>query len=192
LSTENNKKVGVIGASSFGTAIANLLTLNAVDVLLYSRKEALVEQISKKRQHLGLPMSDHIIATTDLEKVAAECDLIFPIVSSQNFRNMMQALGPYLHPYHILIHGTKGFGLKEVHEDALLFQETKLTRAQVCTMSEVIRQESVVVRIGCLAGPNLASEILGGQPTATVIASPFTEVIKKGRSLLNSRNGGRG
>jgi len=96
-------------------------------------------------------------------------------------------LGPYLYPYHMLIHGTKGFGLKGIQEEALLFSETKLTRDNVCTMSEVIRQESVVVRIGCLAVPNLSSEILDGQPTATVIASPFTEVIKKGRKLLNSQ-----
>lgn len=182
-----NKKIGVIGVGSFGTAIANLLALNGVDTLLYSRQPSLVQKIKETRQHQGITISDHIEPTDDLEKIATTCDLIFPIIPSKNFRNLMQELGPYLQPYHILIHGTKGFGLKDFAEEALLFHETRLTRDNVCTMSEVIRQESVVVRIGCLAGPNLASEILDGQPTATVIASPFTEVIKKGKELLNSR-----
>ena len=184
---QQQEQIGVIGAGSFGTAIANLLALNGIETLLYSRKKELVTQIQETQQHLGITLSDHITLTDDLERVAKECELIFPIIPSHAFREMMQNLGPYLHPYHILIHGTKGFGLKDVHEEALLFQETTLTRANVCTMSEVIRQESVVVRIGCLAGPNLSSEIMDGQPTATVIASPFTEVIKKGRKLLNSR-----
>jgi len=186
LSTQN-KKIGVIGVGSFGTAIANLLALNGVDTLWYSRQPTLVQKIKETRKHQGITISDHIEPTADLEKIAANCDLIFPIIPSKNFRTLMQELGPYLQPYHILIHGTKGFGLRNFHEEALLFKETTLTRDNVCTMSEVIRQESVVVRIGCLAGPNLASEILGGQPTATVIASPFTEVIKKGKGLLNSR-----
>ena len=182
-----DKKIGVIGAGVFGTSIANLLALNGVETLLFSRQEAVLKKIAETRQHQGITISDHIQITNDIEQVARECDLIFPIVSSSRFREMMQSLGPLLYPYHILIHGTKGFGLKDIQEEALLFSETKLTRENVCTMSEVIRQESVVVRIGCLAGPNLATEILGGQPTATVIASPFTEVIVKGRELLNSR-----
>jgi len=182
-----NKKIGVVGAGSFGTAIANLLALNGIDTLLYTRQEKLVRDIDATRQHMGITISDHVQMTNDIEQVARACDLIFPIVPSSGFRSMMQSLGPHLYPYHILIHGTKGFGLKGVQEEALLFNETKLTRENVCTMSEVIRQESVVVRIGCLAGPNLSSEILDGQPTATVIASPFSEVINKGRQLLNSR-----
>ena len=55
-------------------------------------------------------------------------------------------------------------------------------------MSEVIRQESVVVRVGCLSGPNLAKEINEGQPTATVIASKFEEVVAVGKKVLSSRH----
>jgi glycerol-3-phosphate dehydrogenase (NAD(P)+) len=54
-------------------------------------------------------------------------------------------------------------------------------------MSEVVLEESSVVRVGCLSGPNLAAEIVAGQPTATVIASRFKEVIHAGQKVLNSR-----
>lgn len=180
------KKVGVIGAGSFGTAISNLIALNGVDVLLYSRQQPLIDKINKERQHFGITISDHIEMTNDLEKIAKECTLIFPIVPSRAFRETIKKLGPFLKPYHILIHGTKGFGLTGVTEEELIARQVNITRSNVHTMSEVIRQESVVVRIGCLSGPNLATEILDGQPTATVIASQFSEVIKMGQKVLDS------
>ena len=180
------QKVGVIGAGSFGTAISNLIALNGVDVLLHSRKPALIQQIRQTRQHFGITLSDHIELTDDLRRISEECTLIFPIVPSSAFRGLMQELGPFLKPYHLLIHGTKGFDLRDILEEDLNTGRAKITRRHVSTMSEVIQQESVVVRIGCLSGPNLSAEILDGQPTATVIASSFTEVIKAGQEVLDS------
>lgn len=178
-----SQKVGVIGAGSFGTAIANLLALN-VDVLLYSRQKALVQQINEQHRHFDLDLSPRIRATNNLQEVAESCSLIFPIVPSNNFRSMMRDLSPFLRPYHVLIHGTKGLDTKEIDFDQL--EKQTLTRKEVHTMSEVIRQESVVVRIGCLSGPNLSTEIMQGQPTATVIGSQFNEVIRAGRKVLDS------
>ncbi len=185
--SKNRSKVGVVGAGSFGTAIANLLSHNT-DVLLYGRQDGLVKSINADRFHpvLNVKMADNILATSDLQEVAERCDLIFPIVSSSGFRTMMQQFSPFLHPYHVLIHGTKGFDLNKLSEDDL--KQGKITRENVSTMSEVIHQESVVVRIGCLSGPNLANEINEGQPTATVIGSKFDEVVKLGKKVLSSRH----
>jgi len=180
---KSNQPVGVIGAGSFGTAISNLLSHN-VDVLLYSRQKDLVDQINSEHKHLNITLSEKIKATNDLEEVAKRCQLIFPIVPSINFRSMMQDLSPFLKPYHILIHGTKGFDLKD--EELSSDKDATLSKDEVFTMSQVIRQESVVLRIGCLSGPNLSVEILDGQPTATVIGSRFNEVIKTGREVLDS------
>ena len=175
--------VGVIGAGSFGTAISNLIALNT-EVLLFTRQQELVEKINNTHQHLGLILSPHIRATNDLKELAETCRLIFPIVPSGSFRDMMKTLAPHLRPYHILIHGTKGLDITGVDEEDL--DGKSISRKRVHTMSEVIRQESVVVRIGCLSGPNLSAEIMDGQPTATVIGSKFSEVIKKGRRVLDS------
>lgn len=178
--------VGVIGAGSFGTAISNLLAYN-VDVLLYSRKPELVEQINATHRNFGTTLSPRIRATNDLKEVADHCTLIFPIVPSDSFRRMMHALGPFLRPYHILIHGTKGFDSPKL-EDLIDEQIPPVTREDVSTMSEVIQQESSVVRVGCLSGPNLAQEIMDGQPTATVIGSHFEEVINLGKKVLSSEH----
>ena len=187
--SKNNQHscVGVIGSGSFGTAVSNLLAINT-DVLIFSRREQLVETINKEHRHPGfnIAIPERIRATSDLQEVAERCTLIFPIVTSEGFRPMMQALSPYLRPYHILIHGTKGFDIKNMTEEEL--RQGKITRNSVRTMSEVIREESVVVRIGCLSGPNLASEIMAGQPTATVIGSKFDEVVNAGKKVLSSRH----
>ena len=89
-------------------------------------------------------------------------------------------------PYHVLIHGTKGLDLVGLDEGELK-RNTPVTRANIRTMSEVIIQETSVIRIGCLSGPNLANEILEGQPTATLVASRFDEVIELGKAALNSK-----
>ncbi len=184
-SKENTKKtVGVIGSGSFGTTIANLLSYNR-DVMMYTRQPDLATQINEEHRHFDLKLQDNLRATTDLEEIASVCDLIFPIVPSTAFRDVIKSISPYLRPYHILIHGTKGFDLTDVDESQL--REASISRKNVHTMSEVILQESSVVRIGCLSGPNLSSEIMAGQPAATVIGSKFSEVIKVGRKALDSK-----
>lgn len=183
--SDSKNVVGVIGAGSFGTAIANLLAYNAT-VYLYSRKPDIVELINTTHKNLGVGLSPKIKATSSLSELAQNCTLIFPIVPSRNFREMIQDLAPFLRPYHILIHGTKGFDVDDVTEGDL--ENKTLTRDMVHTMSEVILQETVVVRVGCLSGPNLAKEIMEGQPTATVIGSRFTEVINAGKAVLSSEH----
>lgn len=175
--------VGVIGAGSFGTAIANLLALNT-RVILFSRNEQTVNDINHHHLHNEWHYHPNVEATSDPEYLCKHCYLIFPIVPSSSFRLMMRTFAPYLHPNHILIHGTKGFDTYPLSDEELL--STRLDRSQINTMSEVILQESTVLRIGCLSGPNLSKEIIEGQPTATVIASHFEEVAKIGKEALNS------
>lgn len=183
-STREASPVGVIGAGSFGTAVANLLSHNT-QVLMYARSQEHVDSINQGEPRHGIQLRPNVRATNTLEELADRCKLLLPIVPSSGFRTMMRSLAPYLHPYHLLIHGTKGFELSDISEDEI--DAAGITRAHVQTMSEVIRAESVVVRVGCLSGPNLALEILEGQPTATLIASKFDEVIRQGSKVLKSK-----
>lgn len=177
----SNQTVGVIGAGSFGTAVANILAENA-KVLLYARTPETLEGLIRNKKENDKFLHENVTPTNELQVVAENCEIIFPVVPSENFRDMMKQLSPYLHPYHVLIHGTKGLDLKVPSASS----KKTLTRAMVRTMSEVIMEESVVVRVGCLAGPNLAKELADRQPAATVVASRFNEVIKAGQRLLRS------
>ena len=176
--SDKDKPIGVIGAGNFGSVIANLLARQR-KVLLYARNAEVVEHILSKKENRGYKMHERITPTNNLSAIAEQCDIIFPIVPSAHFRSMMKELSSYLHPYHLLIHGTKGFDVM-LPEGRTIDTETKLNRGMVKTMSEVIIEESVVARVGCLAGPNLARELAEGHPAATVIASHFDEVINVG------------
>lgn len=182
----NTQPVGVVGSGSFGTAVANLLAYNA-DVILFSRKPETVEAINAGHKHMGVQLSPRVRATSDLEELASRCSLILPVVPSTSFRRMIQAMAPYLRPHHLIIHGTKGFDLHGVEEDDLSNPKLVLTREHVRTMSEVVLEETSVVRVGCLSGPNLAAEIIAGQPAATLVGSRFREVIQAGQTALNSQ-----
>ncbi len=175
----------MIGAGSFGTVIANYLAENN-QVLLYVRRAEQAEQIHQSRQSSNQALHTNIIITNSIQQVAEECEVIFPIIPSSKFREMMSQFGPYLHPYHILIHGTKGLDVRLPEGVQLDDPGFKLTREHVRTMSEVIADESSVVRVGCLAGPNLAREMADKQPAATVIASRYNEVILQGQKLLRN------
>jgi glycerol-3-phosphate dehydrogenase (NAD(P)+) len=175
-----DKLVGVIGAGSFGSTVASLLAENA-RVIMWSRNEQVVKQINTSHFHANTQLSENITATTDLKKLCGECKLIFPVLPSSVFREVMQSMSSFLHPYHILIHATKGLDTTYSEDD-----HVKITNDSVFTMSEVIMQETNVLRVGCMSGPNLAREILNKLPAACVVASEYDEVIQKGYEVLNS------
>jgi len=183
LKNTSNKPVGVVGAGSFGSAIANILARNT-DVILYARKPEVAEEISRTRMLLGLPLADNITPTNDLKFVTNSCEVIFPIVPSENFPSLIDALSYHVKPYHILIHGTKGLivSKKNWEKD----ENVKIELEDVYTMSRLIGEKTLAVRIGCLAGPNLAKELADEQPAATVVASRFDEVISEGQRLLRN------
>lgn len=177
---DQSKSVGVIGAGSFGTAVANLLAENS-SVLLVASNVTQAETIRSSRQSAGQKLNPTIQVTHDLQKLATECKVIFPIIPSHDFYDCMVDLKPYLNQDHILIHGTKGLHLTtEI--------SSSIRKEDILTMTRVIEKVTGIKKTGCLAGPNLAREIAEGKPAATVIASNSQEVLDIGQTLLRSSN----
>jgi glycerol-3-phosphate dehydrogenase (NAD(P)+) len=179
---DGQRTVGVIGAGSFGSAIAGLLAENQ-KVLLYDHNEVSAERLRRERTIKGFALHDNVEIAESLEQIAASCYLLFPVVPSAHFKQMIIDFSPYLRPDHLMIHATKGLHC-EFDIDRTNAQDISLK--DIKTMSELILQETGVVRVGCLAGPNLALEIMEKQPAATVIASRFDEVIAEGQAALRS------
>ena len=178
MATISPEIVGIIGAGSFGQTVASLLSLN-VDVLIWSRSPvhtSFLDDLRSKRTH-------QILTTHDVVDFCQRCKVIMPIIPSSMFRSVIKKFSEHLHPYHILIHGTKGMDLVKVD-----FNRTyiKVSPRHVRTMSQIIREESRVVRVGAISGPNLSAEILAGHPAATVVASDYDEVVTLGHTILNS------
>ncbi len=179
-----NSPVGVVGSGSFGVTISKLLSANR-DVLLYTRRLDVANAINIDHNYLNTPLDHRVKATMDLEEVCSKCKLIFPVIPSSAFRGVIVDMSPFLYPYHILIHCTKGLDISNIKE--VDFKALNFNRKNVNTMSEVILEETSVVRVGCMSGPNLAKELLAGLPAATVIASEYDEVIKLGQEVLSSK-----
>lgn len=169
------ERVTVLGGGSFGTATAYLLGQAGHAVLLWLRNPDSANEInthgSNSRYFANAALPKNVRATTDLAAAAAHSKTIFATVPSKAFRQLMRDTAPHLSAEHMIVHGTKG-----------------IERGSFKTMSELIREETCVRRIGCIAGPNLAQEIIDGKPAATVVGSKFDEVVQRVRALLTTQS----
>jgi glycerol-3-phosphate dehydrogenase (NAD(P)+) len=182
--SSNEKVVGVVGVGSFGTAIANMLA-EKNKVIVYARKPEVVNEINSTHTAQGKNLNPTILATNEPKEICESCEILFLMIPSSGFLEVVRTFAPFLFPYHLIIHGTKGLSLN-LKPGEMLDTVKRLNRNQIMTMSEVILQETVAVRVGCLAGPNLSKELIQGQPAATVIASKYNEVILEGQRLIRS------
>jgi glycerol-3-phosphate dehydrogenase (NAD(P)+) len=165
--------IGVVGGGSWGTTLAHLLARNGNDVLLWVRRKGQATEINKKhtneRYLPGYTLDPRIRATTRLEDIPYRCQAILMAVPSSVLREVAFRVGDHLRGDQILVSATKGL------EDETFYR-----------MSEVLQQETCCKKIGALSGPNLAREIMDGQPAATVVASRFDEVVETIDGLLSS------
>jgi glycerol-3-phosphate dehydrogenase (NAD(P)+) len=182
--SSNKKYIGVIGAGSFGTAIANVIAEN-YDVLLFARRQEIVDEIIRTRTNQGQAVHERVHPTGSAIEVTDSCRLIFPMVPSAFFYDVLQRFSPLLTPEHILIHGIKGFYI-DLPDGETLDTVKTLSQKNVLTISELILRTTNVVRVGCVSGPNLAVELAQKQPAGTVVASNFDEVIQVGQEALRS------
>ena len=166
------KPVGIIGGGNFGMAIAKLISTKN-KVILHSRRQEFVDDINQGKNYKTYPLNSNLSATAEIAELCQKCDVIYPVTPSEYFYDMISNAAPHLSPRHILIHGTKGF---HVYNEAESLEELDID--QVNTISQLILAETDVKRVGALCGPNLATEIHEDLPTATVVASPYDEVIK--------------
>ncbi len=164
----------VIGGGSWGTALAYLMALKVNDVPLWMRNEEVAETIRKTRRHpktlQKLELPGPVRPTTDLKEAIADCPLVIFAVPSHAFRDVARRAGDHLKGDQCVLSATKGF-----------------ERGSLARMSEVLREETAVRKIGVLSGPNLAGEIALGQPAATLVASRYPEVIELSTACLKSK-----
>ncbi|MGH1432278.1 MAG: NAD(P)H-dependent glycerol-3-phosphate dehydrogenase [Neptuniibacter sp.] len=166
-------KVAVLGGGSFGTVIANMVAENGHPVSLWLRDAERADQLNTKHENSrylpGYKLSENLFASSCLEDVLTDADIVFVSIPSQSFRQVVQQAKPYLKADQMLVSTTKGI-------EAQTFS----------LMSEIIREELPESRIGVLSGPNLAKEVANHHLTATVIASDDAELRSSVQSILHS------
>lgn len=159
-----------MGAGSWGTAMASLLAGNCHTVL-WARREELAKEISSSRRNPAylsdFELPEGLEATSSLVDAVGAAEVVVMAVPSHGFRDVFSAAAPHLR------HGVPVISLTKGLENHSLLR-----------MTEIVREISPGHPAGVLTGPNLASEVIAGQPTASVLALKEDEVAWRLQQLF--------
>ena len=169
-------QIGVIGAGSWGTTLANLLAKKGFNIALWVYEDDLIQSIATKRENPlylpGVKLSEKIIPTGSLKEVCQHKDLLINVIPSQIVRQMMQDIHPYLPSQANLVSATKG-----IENNTLL------------TMSGVFKEVLPIKdgeQLAVLSGPSFALEVSKETPTAVTIASENQELAKQLQKVFST------
>ncbi|VBB47901.1 Glycerol-3-phosphate dehydrogenase (NAD(P)+) [uncultured Desulfatiglans sp.] len=172
----NISKVAVIGAGSWGTALANLLAEKGLDVKLWVREEEVCQHIRVDRvNRVFLPditLSERLEPVRSLAESVRDMKIVLLVVPSHVFREVLYRLKEHLASDAILIAATKG-----------IENETQMLMSEVA--EEVLGAEWRD-RFACLAGPSFAKEVARHLPTAVTIGARQLDCAQKLQSLFNT------
>ncbi len=157
--------VGIMGAGSWGTALALLLHKNGHQVTVWSISEEEVRMLSEKREHVsklpGVKIPEDMVFTTDVESTLKGKDFIVLAVPSPFTRNTARSMSPYIADGQIIVDVAKG-----IEESTLM------------TLSQQIEQEIPQADVAVLSGPSHAEEVGRGLPTSVVVGAKKEETAK--------------
>lgn len=152
-------KIAVVGAGSWGTALAIHLSRAGCEVALWAREREIIEGVrTRRRNPLFLPEFDlpaGVLATSDVAEAAAGSAAVVFVVPVQFARAVLRELSPHLPQAVPLVSASKGIEV-----------------ASLARMDEVVTAELGLApeRFVALSGPSFAREVAEGRPTAAVLA----------------------
>lgn len=172
------KSVAVIGAGSWGTALARLLSEKGVQVSLWARNKELVQKMAENGENPrylpGFPLSKSLDITSDLGGAIFRKDVLLFVVPSHAMRETAS----------LVSRGLSKDGLPK----AVVSCAKGIENDTLLTMTEVLAQvlpEDLSSRLAVLSGPSFAKEVAERMPTAVTVAA-FNESIAKGLQGLLS------
>lgn len=160
------QKICVIGAGSWGSALALSLHKNNHKVFMWTRDISQVEEIHKTKENSkflpGIIIPEDLIVSNDLEEVINDSEIIVLAVPSQAVRSVCKQIKPFVKPNQILVDVAKG-----------LEKETGLR------LSDVVKEELPENPYVALSGPSHAEEVSRFMPTTLVAACEDVEYAQK-------------
>lgn len=158
-------KIGVLGAGSWGTALACLLHSNGHEVTIWSIIEEEVAMLRTKRQHEsklpGVILPEEIRITNDLKEAMADRDVLVLAVPSPFTRSTSHSMRPYLREGQIVVNVAKGVEEKTLY-----------------TLTDIVEEELPGVNAAVLSGPSHAEEVGKGLLTTCVVGAHDRETAE--------------
>jgi glycerol-3-phosphate dehydrogenase (NAD(P)+) len=155
----NSKKIAVIGAGSWGTALSLHLSRLGYAVDLWVFEQDLCQSMQRSRENTlflpGHPLPDNVHPTNSLEAAAKDHSLILMVVPSHVMRKVAENLHPHLMPGSLVVNASKG-----------------LENETLSSMNEILRSTLGANQLlATISGPTFAAEIAGKTPSALVAAA---------------------
>ncbi len=166
-------KIGIIGAGSWGCALARLLYNNGNQVTVWSVIEKEIRMLKDCHEHKdklpGVILPEDMEFTTDLEEALRDKDVLVLAVPSPFTRSTAAKMAPYIKDGQIIVNVAKG-----------------IEEATLMTLSEIIAQEIPCADVAVLSGPSHAEEVGKDIPTTIVAGSGKKETAEKIQNLFMS------
>ena len=172
-----SEEIGIIGAGSWGIALAYLLSKNGHKVVVWSRSESSVEKLrsyhGNEEKLPGGILDDTVEFTSDVEYAVKDKDIIVLVIPSAHMRETVKKIAPFIQPTdehkQIIVNCTKG-----IEESTLM------------VMSDVILDEIPGSQVCVLSGPSHAEEVGRGLPTTIVVGAFDKETARYVQNVFMS------
>ncbi len=168
------KRIGVIGAGAWGTALANAAAKAGRDVILHGRDPSLIDAIEKNRSNEkylpGIRLDEKIRATTDLAR-AVDADALLLVTPTQSLRETATQLAKFLRAGTPAVACAKGI-------------ETGTKKF----VTEVLEETLPDARAAILSGPGFAQDVAAGLPTAVTLAAHDEDLALALANALSSHS----
>ena len=152
------KRIAIVGAGSWGTALAVIAARAGHEVALWSRDDEVVRSINQDRLNsrylTSIAIPDRVSATNSIADALDNASLVLLAAPSHAARQLLTAMTPELNDDAIVVSVSKGIEIETGKRISEIVKEVAGTRAFVC-----------------LSGPSFAKEVVAGSPTAVVAAS---------------------
>lgn len=169
------KRIAIVGAGSWGTALAVVAARAGHEVTLWSRDAGVAQSINEQRlnsrylQTVSIP--DRVAATNEIDKALAQASLVLLATPSHSIRQLATEMSPYLNDNAIIVSVSKGVEIETGKR-----------------ISEIVKEVVGPCAFVCLSGPSFAKEVVAGQPTAVVAASKDAMAARTVQNDLSFEN----
>ena len=154
--TRHFHRIGVIGGGAWGTAIAQMLTRDTQDVMIWCREEEVADAINTRHENTvflpGVPLTPALRATSDLTELHL-MDALFSVAPAQHTRTTLRALKGHIRPDTPVVLCSKGIELSSAE-----------------FMTQVLADELPEAIPAVMSGPSFAIDVARGLPTAVTFA----------------------
>jgi len=171
-------KIAMMGAGSWGTALALLLARKGLEVILWDRDVNHVGRLAKDRedkQHQpGHPFPESLQVTDRLPEAVTGAECVVMVVPSHGYREVYRQVYPFLEEGGVVVSATKGIEIGSGQTMTGIMQEESLDPKQL--------------HLGVLSGPSFAEEVANRQPTAVTVAFANPQVAESVQHLFSTEN----